>query len=212
MVTALIRIEGRPIGLIANNSQHLGGAIDAQGSDKAARFMQLCDAHSLPILSLCDTPGFMVGTEIEKEGMVRRCCRMFVTAANLTVPFMTVVLRKGYGLGDMAMAGGSFRAPMFNVSWPSGEFGGMGLEGAVRLGFRQELAAFADPTERHAEFSRRVQEMYARGRALNAAAQLEIDNVIDPLETRHLVTRNLASLRQFKSPHPEKRRSHVDTW
>jgi acetyl-CoA carboxylase carboxyltransferase component len=174
--------------------------------------MQLCDAHSLPILSLCDTPGFMVGTEIEKEAMVRRCCRMFVTAANLTVPFMTVVLRKAYGLGAMAMAGGSFHAPQFVVSWPPGEFGGMGLEGAVRLGYRKQLEAIADPTERHAEFSRLVQASYARGCALNAATLLEIDNVIDPAETRHWITRNLASLRQFKSPHPEKRRSHVDTW
>ena len=212
MVTVLVRIEGRPMGLIANNSRYLGGAIDAQGSDKAARFMQLCDAHSLPILSLCDTPGFMVGPAIEEQAMVRRCCRMFVTAANLTVPFMTVVLRKGYGLGSMAMAGGCFRAPMFAVSWPSGEFGGMGLEGAVRLGFRKELAAITDAAGRDAEFARRVQEMYERGQALHAAAQLEIDNVIDPADTRRWIVRNLASQRQMKSLNPRKRRSHVDTW
>ena len=212
MVTALVRIEGRPMGLIANNSRYLGGAINPQGSDKAARFMQLCDAHCLPMLSLCDTPGFMVGPAIEEEAMVRRCCRMFVTAANLTVPFMAVVLRKGYGLGSMAMAGGSFRAPMFAVSWPSGEFGGMGLEGAVRLGFKKELAAITDVAGRDAEFSRRVHEMYERGQALHAAAQLEIDSVIDPADTRRWITRNLASQRQMKAPNPRKRRSHVDTW
>jgi acetyl-CoA carboxylase carboxyltransferase component len=211
MLTALIRIEGRPLGVIANNPRHLGGAIDAEGSDKAARFIQMCDAHGLPIVSLCDTPGFMVGTEIEKEAMVRRCCRMFVTAANISVPFMTVVIRKGYGLGSMAMAGGSFRTPLFVVSWPSGEFGGMGLEGNVRLGFKQELEAIADPKERDAEFKRRVAELYAKGRAINAAAHFEFDNVIDPSDTRRWVVRTLASQRP-NPVHLTKTRTHIDTW
>ena len=141
MVTALVRIEGRPLGIIANNPTHLGGAIDADGADKAARFMQLCDAFDLPILFLCDTPGIMVGPEVEKTALVRHVSRLFVTGANLTVPFFTIVLRKGYGLGAQAMAGGSFKAPIFTVAWPTGEFGGMGLEGAVRLGYRKELEA-----------------------------------------------------------------------
>src|SRR5699024_11210963 len=136
MVTGFARIEGRPIGIIANNSMHLGGAICANGADKAARFMQLCDAFDIPLVSLCDTPGFMVGPEAEKTGLVRHTSRMFVTAASLQIPVLTIVLRKGYGLGAMAMTAGSFHAPFFNVAWPTGEFGGMGLEGAVRLGYR----------------------------------------------------------------------------
>ena len=150
MVTALARIEGRPLGIIANNPTHLAGAIDADGADKAARFLQLCDAFDLPVLFLCDTPGIMVGPEIEKRALVRHAARLFVVGASLTVPFFTIVLRKGYGLGAMAMAGGSFKAGLFTVAWPTGEFGGMGLEGAVKLGFRKELAAITDPAERRA--------------------------------------------------------------
>src|SRR5205807_1025239 len=152
MVTALIRVEGRPLGLIAISPPHLGGAIDADGADKAARFMQLCDAFDLPILFLCDTPGIMVGPEAEKTALVRHVSRMFVTGASLTVPFFTIVLRKGYGLGAQAMAGGSFKAPIFTVAWPTGEFGGMGLEGAVKLGFRRELDAIEDEAEREKVF------------------------------------------------------------
>src|SRR6185503_18885543 len=147
MITALVRIEGKPFGLIANNPMHLAGAIDGPCADKAARFMQLCDAFSLPLISLCDTPGFMVGPEAEKPSLVRRVSRMFVVGGNLSVPVFVVVLRKGYGLGAQAMAGGTFHAPFFIVSWPTGEFGGMGLEGAVRLGYRKELDDVIDPAD-----------------------------------------------------------------
>ncbi|MBV8870741.1 MAG: carbamoyl-phosphate synthase large subunit, partial [Acetobacteraceae bacterium] len=191
MITALIRIEGRPMGLIANNPMHLAGAIDADAADKAARFVQLCDAYDIPVLSLCDTPGFMVGPEAERSAQVRRVCRMFVVGASLTVPFFTVVLRKGYGLGAQAMAGGSFHAPWFTVSWPTGEFGGMGLEGAVRLAYRNELAAIADPVERDALYRRHVEELYQRGKAIHVASMLEIDDVIDPAETRRWIMRGL---------------------
>jgi acetyl-CoA carboxylase carboxyltransferase component len=211
MVTALIRIEGRPMGLIANNPRHLGGAIDADAADKAARFLQLCDAHDLPVLSLCDTPGFMVGPDAERTALVRRVCRMFVGGANLRVPFFTVVLRKGYGLGAQAMAAGCFHAPVFNVSWPTGEFGGMGLEGAVRLGFRRELAAIADPAVRETEFRRRVDAMYARGKATSMASVLEIDDVIDPADTRRWIMRGLRTV-QPAAPRHGKKRPHVDTW
>src|ERR1700726_3295567 len=156
MVTALIRIEGRPLGVIANNPVHLAGAIDSDGADKASRFMQLCDAFDVPILFLCDTPGIMVGPEVERTALVRHVSRMFVTGASITVPFFTIVLRKGYGLGAQAMAGGSFRAPVFTVAWPTGEFGGMGLEGSVRLGFRRELEPVEDPAERDALFATMV--------------------------------------------------------
>ena len=211
MITAFVRIDGRPMGLIANNPIYLAGAIDAQGSDKAARFFQLCDAFGLPILSLCDTPGFMVGPDIEKEAHVRRTSRMFVTAATMSVPVFTIVLRKGYGLGAQAMAGGSFHAPFFIVSWPTGEFGGMGLEGAVKLGYRKELEAIADPQERDKLFKDMVARSYERGKAINMASYLEIDEVIDPADTRRWISRGLRSLPKT-SPVAGRRRTFIDTW
>jgi acetyl-CoA carboxylase carboxyltransferase component len=211
MVTALVRVEGRPLGLIANNPMHLGGAIDSDGADKAARFMQLCDAFDLPILSLCDTPGMMVGPEVEKTALVRHCCRLFVTGGSVTVPILTIVLRKGYGLGAQAMAGGSFHVPLFTVAWPTGEFGGMGLEGSVKLGYRNELAAIADPAERRAAFEEMVARAYEHGKALSMASVFEIDDVIDPAESR---TRIVGALRALPPPLPRsgKKRPCVDTW
>jgi acetyl/propionyl-CoA carboxylase alpha subunit len=211
MVTALIRVEGRPLGLIANNPLHLGGAIDSDGADKAARFMQLCDAFDLPILSLCDTPGMMVGPEVEKTALVRHCCRLFVIGGSVTVPILTIVLRKGYGLGAQAMAGGSFHVPLFTVAWPTGEFGGMGLEGSVKLGYRNELAAIADPAERRAAFEEMVARAYEHGKALSMASVFEIDDVIDPAESR---ARIVGALRALPPPVPRagKKRPCVDTW
>ncbi len=209
MITALVRIEGHPFGLIANNPMHLAGAIDAPCADKAARFLQLCDAFGLPIVSLCDTPGFMVGPEAEKLALVRRTARMFVVSGTMTTAMFTIVLRKGYGLGAQAMAGGSFHAPFFIVSWPTGEFGGMGLEGAVRLGFRKELEAEPTPEAREALFKKKVAESYARGKAINMAAYLEIDDVIDPADTRRWILRGLKSLPPRETG---KRRTFVDTW
>ena len=184
MITALVRIEGQPLGLIANNPAHLGGAIDAPACDKAARFMRLCNAFGLPILSLCDTPGFMVGPEAEKTGLVRHTSSLFLAGAALKVPLFTVVLRKAYGLGAMAMAGGSFHEPQFTIAWPTGEVGGMGLEGYARLGFRKEMEAIADPAERQAWFEAKVASLYEEGKALSIASVLEIDGVIDPARTR----------------------------
>ncbi|MDE2605223.1 MAG: biotin carboxylase [Burkholderiales bacterium] len=193
--TALGRIGGRAVGLMANNPQHLGGAIDADAADKAARFLQLCNAHGLPVVSLVDTPGFMVGPAIEERAQVRHVSRMFVAAAHLRVPLFGVVLRKGYGLGAMAMVAGGFHAPESTVAWPSGEFGGMGLEGAVRLGYRKELEAVPEGPEREALFQRLVAKQYDAGQAMNMAATLEIDAVIDPAETRAWLLRGLASAR-----------------
>jgi acetyl-CoA carboxylase carboxyltransferase component len=193
--TALGRVDGRPVGLMANNPQHLGGAIDADAADKAARFMQLCNAHGLPLVSLVDTPGFMVGPDAEQAAQVRHASRLFVVAANLRVPLFAVVLRKGYGLGAMGMTAGGFHAPVFTVAWPTGEFGGMGLEGAVRLGFRKELEAKPPGQEREALFDRLLAEQYARGAAVQMASALEIDAVIDPAETRSWLARGLASAR-----------------
>jgi acetyl-CoA carboxylase carboxyltransferase component len=189
---------------------HLGGAIDADAADKAARFMQLCDAFDLPLLFLCDTPGFMVGPEIERQAQVRHVSRMFVTGANLSVPFGTIVLRKGYGLGAQAMAGGSFKAPLFCVSWPTGEFGGMGLEGAVRLGFRKELEAITDDAEREALFEQMVARSYEVGKGLNVATHFEIDDVIDPADSRAWIA---SAFGTWTPPsRTGKKRPNIDTW
>ena len=211
MVTSFIRIEGRPLGVIANNPRHLSGAIDSPAGNKAARFMQLCDAFDIPILFLSDTPGIMVGPEIEKTALVRHCCRMFVTGANLTVPFFTIVLRKSYGLGAQAMAGGSFRAPIFAVTWPTGEFGGMGLEGQVKLGFRKEIAALKDPEKRKKLYEQMVAQAYEHGKAINTASYFELDNVIDPAESRHVITRALLAAPP-PAPRTHKKRPCIDTW
>jgi acetyl-CoA carboxylase carboxyltransferase component len=211
MITALARVEGRPIGVIANNPMHLGGAIDAPAADKASRFMQLCDAFDLPIVSLCDTPGFMVGPEVERTAQVRRVSRMFVTAASMTVPLFFVALRKGYGLGAQAMGAGSLREPFFSVAWPTGEFGPMGLEGAVRLGFRKELSALADPQEQQKLFDTLLAKAYAQGKALNVASMVELDSVIDPRDTRAWIVRGLRAMPPPKAREGKKRPS-IDTW
>jgi acetyl-CoA carboxylase carboxyltransferase component len=211
MVTALARVEGRPLGIVANNAAHLAGAIDADGADKAARFMALCDAHDVPLLFLCDTPGIMVGPDAETTALVRHACRLFVVGASITVPFGTIVLRKGYGLGAQAMAGGSFKAPLFCVAWPTGEFGGMGLEGAVRLGYRKELEAIDDDAEREAAFEEMVARMYEIGKAVNAASHFELDDVIDPAESRRWITTMLASAPPA-APRAGKKRPCVDPW
>jgi acetyl-CoA carboxylase carboxyltransferase component len=211
MVTALARVEGRPLGVVANNPTHLAGAIDAEAADKAARFMQLCDAFELPVLMLCDTPGIMVGPEAEKEALVRHASRLFVVGGSLSVPFFTIVLRKGYGLGAQAMAGGSFRAGRFCVSWPTGEFGGMGLEGAVKLGFRKELEAVEDPQQRTALFEEMVERMYTHGKAVNMASHFEIDEVIDPVDSRRWVATGMDGYVSWRE-RGHKKRPCVDTW
>ncbi|MBB4933017.1 acetyl-CoA carboxylase carboxyltransferase component [Lipingzhangella halophila] len=210
--TALVRVEGRPMGLVANNPAHLGGAIDRDAADKMARFLQLCDAHGLPVVSLCDTPGFMVGPDAERTATVRHFSRLFVTGANLSVPIVAVVLRKGYGLGAQAMAGGSFRAPAATLAWPTGEVGGMGLEGAVRLGYRRELEAIEDPAERQRAFDELLAQQYARGKATNAASVFELDDVIDPAETRRWIGTALSGYDGDGRGGSTGRRPFVDTW
>lgn len=191
IITAFVRVEGRPAGLIANNPSQLGGAIDASAADKAAQFLELCGQFRLPLISLVDTPGFMVGPDVEKTGQVRRASRLFAAAAALPAPVLAIVLRKGYGLGAQAMTGGSFVSSGFTIAWPTGEFGGMGLEGGVRLGYRKELEAIVDPEARKQLFDELVAQAYARGTALNMASALEIDAVIDPQETRSWIVRGL---------------------
>jgi acetyl/propionyl-CoA carboxylase alpha subunit/acetyl-CoA carboxylase carboxyltransferase component len=211
IVTSLSRIEGRPVGVMANNPNHLGGAIDADAADKAARFMQLCDAFDLPLVSFVDTPGIMVGPDVETTALVRHSSRLFLTGANITVPTFGVVLRKVYGLGGIAMTGGSFKANLFTVSWPTGEWGTMGLEGSVHLAYRNEMAAIDDPAERRRFFDEHVERAYEAGRAVRLANAFSIDDAINPADTRYWLANLLGSLR----PPPVrtgKKRSFIDAW
>ncbi len=211
MITSLIRIEGRPIGVIANNAVHLGGAVDSDGADKGARFMQICDAFDIPILFLVDTPGMMVGPEVEKTALARHSARLFVTGANLTVPHVAIFIRKGYGLGAQAMVGGNTKEPFFAAAWPTGEFGGMGLEGQVKLGYRNELAAIEDPEERMRRYEDLVERAYERGKALNQGVAFGLDDVIDPMDSRLWIS---AALRSVPAPprREGKKRQNIDTW
>ena len=193
VITGFARIEGRAVGVIANDCRYLGGAVNAEAAEKTAKFITLCDNFDIPIVSLCDSPGFMVGPASEEEAAVRRMAQLFIAGAKLTTPLVTIFLRKGYGLGAMAMAGGSFHKPIYSASWPSGEFGGMGLEGAVRLGYKKELEAVTEGEERDALFNQLVDKMYERGKATEAAAHLEIDAVIDPADTRAVIVRAFES-------------------
>jgi acetyl-CoA carboxylase carboxyltransferase component len=212
MLTALARVDGRPLGVMANDPKHLGGAIDADAADKAARFLQLCDAFELPVLFLCDTPGFMVGPAAERTATVRHFARMFLGGANVSVPTGTIVLRKGYGLGAQAMAGGGFKAPLFTVAWPTSEFGGMGLEGAVRLGMRRELDAIEDPQERERLYEQLVAAAYERGQGLNMAAYGEIDDVIDPADSRRWIATLFDEHTGQWWRRAGKKRPNVDAW
>ncbi len=211
IITALVRVEGRPMGLIANNPHHLAGAIDSDGADKGARFLQLCDAFDLPVITLMDCPGVMVGPDHERTALVRHCARMFNTGANLSVPMFGVIVRKSYGLGVQAMCGASSMVPFFTVAWPTAEFAGMNLEGSVKLGYRDDLTAIKDPEERLKKYESMVEAAYERARAVNSAVFFGIDDVIDPADTRAWIVRGLKSLPP-KSPRTEKKRPYIDTW
>jgi len=211
VITAFIRVEGQPMGVIANNPHHLAGAIDSDAADKGARFMQLCDAFDIPILSLMDCPGIMVGPDVERTALVRHSVRMFNTGANLTTPLFGVIVRKAYGLGVQAMCGGSALAGFFMVAWPTAEFAGMNIEGSVKLGYRKELAAIEDPEARKREFDERVARAYEAGKAVNAGTGGGIDDVIDPAQTRTWIARALKRLPP-KAPRPEKKYPYIDTW
>ncbi len=207
LVTALARIEGRPVGVIANNTKQMAGTVTAAASDKAARFLQLCDAFGLPVVSLIDTPGYMVGPRHEAGALVRRASRLLVAGAALTVPTVAVVLRRAFGLGAQAMAFGSLHEPLLTVAWPGATLGPMGLEGAVRLALRRELEAIADAEEREARVRALTAQMHEHARALNAAQLFELDDVIDPADTRAVIARTLAAA---GPPRPSGRT--VDTW
>ena len=211
VITSFIRVEGKPMGVIANNPHHIAGAIDSDGADKGARFVQLCDAFDIPILSLMDCPGMMVGPDVESTALVRHCVRMFNAGANLTTPMFLNVVRKAYGLGVQAMCGASSFMGFFSVAWPTAEFAGMAIEGSVKLGYRKELEAIEDPEERLAEYQRRVDRAYHNAKAVNASAGYGIDDVIDPADTRSWIVMGLNSV----PPTPErttKKYPFIDTW
>ena len=211
VITAFIRIEGQPMGVIANNPHHLAGAIDSDGADKGARFIQLCDAFDIPVLSLMDCPGIMVGPDVERTALVRHSVRMFNAGANMTTPLFGVVVRKAYGLGVQAMCGASALVGFFTVAWPTAEFAGMNIEGSVKLGYRKELAAIEDPEERRLEFERRVARAYEGAKAINASVGGGLDDVIDPADTRSWIASSLRRL----PPNPirtGKKYPYIDTW
>ena len=211
VITAFIRVEGHPMGVIANNPHHLAGAIDSDGADKGARFIQLCDAFDIPVLSLMDCPGMMVGPDVERTALVRHCVRMFNAGANLSTPMFGVVVRKAYGLGVQAMCGASSLVGFFTVAWPTAEFAGMNIEGSVKLGFRKELAAIEDPEERKQEFERRVERSYESAKAINAGVGGGLDDVIDPADTRSWIASSLKRIPP-RQPRTEKKYPYIDTW
>ena len=211
IITAFIRVEGRPMGVIANNPHHLAGAIDSDGADKGARFIQLCDAFDIPLLSLMDCPGMMVGPEVEATALVRHCVRLFNAGANITVPLFCVIVRKAYGLGGQAMCGASTLIGFFTVAWPTAEFAGMNIEGSVKLGYRNELAAIADPEARRAEFDDRVARAYESARAVNAGTGGGLDDVIDPAATREWLAMGLKRVPPVP-PRTGKKHPYIDTW
>ena len=211
VITAFIRVEGQPMGVIANNPHHLAGAIDSDGADKGARFIQLCDAFDIPVLSLMECPGMMGGPDVEATALVRHCVRMFNAGANLTTPLFGVVVRKAYGLGVQAMCGASALVGFFTVAWPTAEFAGMNIEGSVKLGYRKELAAIEDAEERRLEFERRVAGAYEGAKAVNAGTGGGLDDVIDPSDTREWIASSLKRLPPA-SPRTEKKYPYIDTW
>ena len=211
VITAFIRVEGKPMGVIANNPHHLAGAIDSDGADKGARFIQLCDAYDIPVLSLMDCPGMMVGPDVERTALVRHCVRMFNAGANLTTPLFGVVVRKAYGLGVQAMCGASSLVGFFTVAWPTAEFAGMNIEGEVKLGYRNELAAIEDPEERIAEYESRVARRYEQAKAVNSAVGGGLDDVIDPADTRAWIATSLKRLPPTP-PRTGKKYPYIDTW
>jgi acetyl-CoA carboxylase carboxyltransferase component len=211
IITAFIRVEGRPLGVLANNPHHLAGAVDSPGADKGARFLQLCDAFDIPVLSLIDCPGIMVGPEVEKTALVRHCTRLFNAGANMTTPLLSVIVRKAYGLGAQAMLGAGALVGFFSLAWPTAEFAGMNIEGAVKLGYRKELMAIENPEERRQEFERRTSIAYENAKAVNAVAGGGIDDVIDPAETRWWIANSLKRLPPVP-PRTDKKYPYINPW
>ncbi len=205
IITCLARMGGRPVGIVANQPKQLGGILDNDSADKAARFVNLCNAYGIPLLFLQDVPGFMVGTKVEQAGIIRHGAKMLYAVANATVPKITVVIRKAYGAGYYVMCGRAYE-PDLIVAWPSAEISVMGAEGAVEIVFRKQVEAAADPAAKKAELIaeyRRIIDVYI------AAGNDMIDDVIDPRETRPTVIRALEMAEHKRVERPWKRNGVV---
>lgn len=208
-VTALARIEGIPVGIVASQPTYLGGAIDSPTSDKIARFIQMCDAHDIPIVLLVDTPGLMVGPAVEKTALVRHSARILVALANATVPFLTVVMRKAYGLGYYVL-GSKALSPALLLAWPTAEFGGMGLEGAAAIIWKKDFEAIADGDARKRALREKTEYLMRMNTALEVGGRFEYDDVIDPADTRAMLAK---TLRALPRPAPRAGRKRViDSW
>jgi acetyl-CoA carboxylase carboxyltransferase component len=187
IITCLARMGGRPVGIVANQPRHLGGILENDSADKAARFINLCDAYGIPLLFLMDVPGFMVGTKVERAGIIRHGAKMLYAVSRATVPKVTVILRKAYGAGYYVMCGRAYE-PDLIVAWPSAEISVMGPEGAVNIIFRKEIEASEDPDATRAQMIqgiRRTIDPYI------AAGNAMVDDIIDPRDTRPTVIRAL---------------------
>lgn len=207
LITGFLRVQGQTVGVVASNVlSPLGGAIDAPSARKATRFMNiLSKTRSAHLLALCDTPGFMVGPRAEPEGGLRAFAEYFAAGARFVDSggkMFGITVRKAYGLGAQALLGGSTIVPFHSVAWPTGEFAGMGIEGAVKLGMKKELEAILDLAERAKAEQGFIDDMYRRGRAINMAQATEIDSVIDPAETRDWVVRCLESVERRSGFNP----------
>ena len=212
IITAFLRVEGMPLGLIANNPSHLSGAIDSDAADKGARFLQLCDSFDIPVLSLMDCPGIALGPDYERNALLRKVGRLLVTGANMTTPYFGVVIRKAYGMGVRAMCGGSSLEPFFTVAWPTAEFSEMSIDGRVNLAYGEELERIESSSERDAVFERLLDAHVDRVRAVNAGGtNYGIDDVIDPADTRAWIAQGLRSVPPV-GPRKEKKRPNIDTW
>ena len=205
IITCLARMGGRPVGIVANQPRQLGGILDNDSADKAARFVNLCNAFGIPLVFLMDVPGFMVGTKVEEAGIIRHGAKMLYAVANATVPKVTVVLRKAYGAGYYVMNGRAYE-PDLIVAWPSAEISVMGAEGAVEIVFRKQVEEAEDPAAKKAELIeayRKIIDVYI------AARNDMVDDVIDPRETRPTIIRALEMAEGKRVERPWKRHGVV---
>lgn len=201
IITSLIRMAGQPIGVIASNSKHMGGVLTNDPADKAAKFIETCDAFGIPLLFLQDVPGFMVGVKTEKEGIIRHGSKMLFAVSRATVPKLTVVVRKGYGAGYYVMCGKGYR-PDLIVAWPTAEISVMGPEGAVNIAFRKQIEASSEPEQTRADLVAGFRDLIT---PYVPAARTYIDDVIDPRDTRRVLIQALATARRKRHVLPARK-------
>ena len=196
IITCLARLGGKPVGIVANQAKVMAGVIDTPAAEKRSHFVELCDAFDIPIVLLADVPGFMAGPECEKTGLVRRSMKTLFALGHCSVPVISLVIRKSFGMGGYVMGSRGF-SPSMLLGWPTAEMGGMGLGGAVEIMHRRKIAASEDPDRLRAELTEALRE---KMKARAAARVYGFDDVIDPRDTRPVLIRALASLKR-KDPH-----------